>query len=167
MVVSIRPVEERDEAAIARLWAALTAYHVALDPRLPDAVPGASADYAARLVERRDDPDTRTFVAETDGQVIGYVLGAVVDLHPDLFQHVDVGFIADIFVDPGYRGQGVARRLVMAINQWFASVGVDHVEWQVAAKNDVGRKFWEAVGGQPVMVRMRMELAGQDRESSA
>lgn len=167
MKVTIRPVEVQDEMAIARMWAELTAYHVALDPRLPDTVPGAEVQYAERLIERRDDPATRTFVAEVEGKVVGYVLGAVVDLHPDLFQHVDVGFIADIYVDPAYRGQGVARQLVVTINRWFAELGVDHTEWQVAAKNDEGRRFWEAVGGQSVMVRMRMDLPDNDRGSDA
>jgi GNAT superfamily N-acetyltransferase len=158
----IRQVEPRDEAAIARLWQMLTDYHGEIDPRLPGATPGAAGRYAARMIERRDDPYTRAFVAERDGVVIGYVLGAVIDLHPDLFQHVDAGFIADIFVDPAYRSQGVARRLVETINTWFAAQGVRHVEWQVAARNPDGIRFWEAVGGQPIMIRMRMSIEPDD-----
>lgn len=158
--VTIRVVEPRDEAAIARLWQGLTDYHVKLDPRLPDATPGAAERYASRLLERRDDSFTRTFVAEVDGDVIGYVLGAVVDLHPDLFAHVDSGFIADIYVDPAYRRRGIARQLVDTINAWFAEQGVSHTEWQVAAKNEEGIRFWEAVNGSAVMVRMRVDLDG-------
>jgi GNAT superfamily N-acetyltransferase len=154
--VTIRRVHPRDEAAIARLWQALSDYHVEIDARLPPPTPGAAERYAARLIERRNDPQTRAFVAEVDGDVVGYVLGAVIDLHPDLFQHVDSGFIADIFVAPTYRKQGIARRLVETINEWFARQGVHQTEWQVAAANTEGIRFWEAVGGQPVMIRMRM-----------
>ena len=109
-----------DEAAIARLWQALSDYHIELDPRLPTPTPGAAERYAERMIERRDDPYTRTFVAEVDGKVVGYILGAVLDLHPDLFQHVEAGFIADIFVDPAYRQQGIARQLVDTMTEWFA-----------------------------------------------
>lgn len=156
----IRAVEPRDEAAIARLWQELTDYHVALDPRLPGATPGAAERYSSRLLERRDDPFTRAFVAEVAGEVVGYVLGAVVDLHPDLFDHVESGFIADIYVTPAYRRRGIARQLVAAINTWFAAQGVRYTEWQVAARNREGIRFWEAINGSAIMVRMRVDLNG-------
>jgi GNAT superfamily N-acetyltransferase len=160
-VVTIREVEPRDEAAIARLWQELSDYHVVLDPRLPAPVPGAAGLYASRLLERRDDPDTRTFVAEVDGEAVGYVLGAVIDMLPDLFEHDDVGFIADIYVVEPYRRRGIARALVDTINAWFAEQGVSHTEWQVADANAPGRRFWESVGGRPLMTRMRVELNGR------
>ncbi len=159
--VTIREVEPRDEGAIARLWLELSEYHVALDPRLPVPVDGAAELYATRLLERRDDQYTRTYVAEVDGEVVGYVLGAVIDMLPDLFAHDDVGFIADIYVAESYRRHGIARRLVEAINGWFVGEGVSHTEWQVAAANESGRRFWEAVGGRPLIVRMRVDLNGQ------
>jgi ribosomal protein S18 acetylase RimI-like enzyme len=156
-VAAIRPVESRDQAAIARLWQALSDYHARIDPRLPLAVPGADERYAERLIERRGDPGTRVFVAEVDGQVVGYILGAIIDLHPDLFQHTDAGFIADIFVDPAYRRRGIARELVETISAWFTEQGAQHIEWQVAAANTAGVRFWEAVGGLAIMVRMRLD----------
>jgi ribosomal protein S18 acetylase RimI-like enzyme len=154
--VVIRPVEPKDKAAIAQLWQALVEYHVQIDARQPKPVPGAARRYASRLIEQRDDPYTRTFVAQVDGRVVGYVLGAVVDLHADLFEQADSGFIADIFVDPGYRRHGIGRRLVEAINAWFQVQGVRYTELQVAAANGAGIAFWESVGGQPVMVRMQV-----------
>ncbi len=119
---------------------------------------GAAGLYASRLLERRDDPDTRTFVAEVDGEAVGYVLGAVIDMLPDLFEHDDVGFIADIYVAESFRRHGIARALVDTINAWFAEQGVAHTEWQVADANAAGRRFWESVGGRPLMTRMRVEL---------
>lgn len=159
----IRPVEPRDEAAIARLWQMLTEHHVALDPRLPGVTGGAAARYAARLIERRHDPATIALVAEVAGEAAGYLLGAVIDLHPDLFEPVDAGFIADIFVDPAFRGRGLARELVTTANQWFRQRGVQQVELQVAARNPAGMRFWESVGGVPVMIRMRIDLGADER----
>jgi len=101
--VTIRMVEPRDQEAIARMWEALSAYHTQLDSRMPQMAKGAPAAYASRLVEVRSDAQTRAFVAEVRGAVVGYVLGAVVDLMPDLFEHEDVGFVADIYVEPDHR----------------------------------------------------------------
>jgi GNAT superfamily N-acetyltransferase len=156
--ITIRPVAPHDQSAIARLWEALTDYHVRLDPRLPTAVPGAAENYAARLLERRDDSYTRTFVAEVGGLVVGYILGAIIEMQPDLFEYVDSGFIADVFVHPAYRRRGIARRLVETMNGWFAGQGVARVEWQVASLNPDAIQFWEAVGGQPVTIRMQKSL---------
>jgi ribosomal protein S18 acetylase RimI-like enzyme len=156
--VTIRPVAPHDRAAIARLWQALSDYHVQLDPRLPETAPGAADRYATRLLERRHDPYTRAFVAEVDGEIAGYILGAVVDLHPDLFEQIDSGFIADIFVDPAHRRRGIARQMVETINAWFVEQGVVHVEWQVAVSNPTGILFWESLGGRAIMTRMRLSV---------
>ena len=156
---TIRPVEPRDETSIARLWQSLTNHLTALDPRLPSATPGAPERYASRLVERRDDPSTRAFVAEMDDRVVGYILGAIVDLHPDLFQHVKAGYIADIVVDRDTRRLGIGAELVETLIEWFADEGIRSVEWQAAAADSTALEFWSAMDGLAIMVRMRMELA--------
>ncbi len=155
---TIRPVEPRDETSIARLWQSLTHHLTSLDPRLPGATPGAPERYATRLIERHDDPNTCAFVAEADDRVVGYILGAIVDLHPDLFQHVSAGYIADIFVDRAYRRLGIGSELVEALLEWFAEAGIHSVEWQTAAADSAALDFWSAMDGLAIMVRMRMEL---------
>jgi GNAT superfamily N-acetyltransferase len=144
---------------LAHLWQALVDYHTQLDGRLPRTANGAATRYAERLLRRVEHSTfTRAYVAELDGQVVGYVLGSVLDLHPDLFEQREAGFIADLFVLPAYRRRGIARRLVAAVNAWFAEQGMRIVEWSVAAANVEGLRFWEALGGQPIMVQMRVSL---------
>jgi len=166
--ITVRPAAPRDQDALARLWQALVDYHVQLDERLPRAANGAATRYAERLL-RRTQRDGRAcaYVAEVEGQVVGYVLGSVIDLHPDLFERREAGFIADLFVAPAHRRQGIARRLVETLNAWFAAQGVQMVEWSVAAANAEGLRFWEALGGQPIMVQMRMPLSAPDEKNAA
>jgi len=156
--ITVRRVEPRDEVAIARLWQELSDYHVRLDERMPRPTRGSAQRYASRLLERRDDPNTRTLVAEVEGQVVGYILGAVIDLQPDLFAHQDTGFIADIYVDPAHRRQGIARELVETLSAWFERRGVRQIELQVASANPEALAFWKAVGSRPITVRMRLSL---------
>lgn len=156
--VLIRPVTNADADALAELWLALVAYHQNLDPALPPAARGGEHRYVRRLLDRLDDPFTCVFVAEVDSRVVGYILGMVVDLMPDIFDQRPGGFLADIFVESDVRRQGVGRMLVEALKTWFREQGVDHFDWHVAAQNTSGIAFWRSVGGRDVMLRMRADF---------
>lgn len=160
----IRPVTRSDAPQIGRLWTALVAYHTALDATLPLPAADGERRYADRVVQRLNDPYTRVLVAEAGGLLVGYVMGVIVDLMPDIFEQEPVGFIADIFVDGAYRRHGVGRQLVNEITDWFREHDVQAFDWHVAARNQEGQAFWEAVGGRPVMIRMRATIQGGDSD---
>lgn len=154
----IRPAIASDTVAIGKLWAALVAYHRTLDPNMPQATPQGAELYARNLSSRLQDPQTQVFVAEQDGRVVGYVLGVVVDLMPEIFEQETSGFLADIFVEADYRRQGTGRALVDALASWFHERGVRYFDWHVAASNTGARAFWEEIGAQPWQIRMRAEI---------
>ena len=151
----IRPATASDAPAISRLWEKLVAYHQTLDPDMPAAAPDGAARYGRSLVDRLDDNHTCVLVAEVDEQVVGYVLGVVVDLMPEMFEYHAGGFLADIFVEEAYRGQGIGRALVRALEDWFRDKELRYFEWHVASSNKSALAFWEAMGGHSFMVRMR------------
>ena len=97
-------------------------------------------------------------VADVDDLVVGYVLGVVVDLAPEMFLQETSGFLADIYVDQAYRRQGVGRALVEALIAWFGKQGIHYYEWHVAARNQESIAFWRSLGGHEVMLRMRGEI---------
>ena len=154
--MKIRPMEFDDGEAVAALWEQLVAYHRQLDSDMPVAAPDGATRYRQRITERLDD-DTHTmvFVAESNQKIVGYILCVLVDLLPEMFLQERAGFIADIFVSPDYRGQGIGRRLVEAGVAWFRILEVKHYELFVASKNTGGIAFWQAVGGRNLMIRMR------------
>lgn len=156
----IRLAIAEDASAIGQLWSQMIAYHVALDPAMPIAAPDGAQRYQRRIEGRLDDPMTRVLVAEIDGQVIGYVLGMVVDLTPEIFEQMHGGFVADIFVLPDYRRQGIGRELVERLMLWFQSKQISYFEWHVAKSNIDGVAFWESIGGRTVMLRMRANIEG-------
>ncbi len=119
--VNVRPARREDLDAVARLWESLVEYHRQLDTDLPPAAPQGARRYARQLLDRLDDPMTRVLVADADGEIVGYVLGVVVDLAPAMFQQEASGFLADIFVDQAYRRQGVGRALVESLVAWFGA----------------------------------------------
>lgn len=160
--ILIRPARVEDTDAVAALWQRLVDYHRQLDSDLPPATSDGPQRYARSLAERIGDTHTRTYVAEKDGRLVGYVLGVMVDFAPEMFQQEPSGFLADIFVDEAYRRAGVGRALVHRLAEWFRSNGVTYFEWHVAARNPEGVRFWKALGGREVMLRMRADLTAGD-----
>jgi GNAT superfamily N-acetyltransferase len=158
----IRAAHREDMGAIARLWTELVHFHRAIDTRLPPPAPDGARRYAERLEDRLDDRFSRVLVAEQDGMIVGYVFGMVVDLMSDLFVHEACGFIADIYVADAHRQMGVGRALVGALTEWFAERGAQYYEWHVADRNHEAKAFWQALGGEAVLVRMRHTITGQE-----
>lgn len=160
--IVIRAFTKADADVLGEMWQDLVAYHQQLSADLPSAARGGHHRYVRRLLDRLDDPYTCTLVAELDGQVVGFVLGMIVDLVPDIFEQPPSGFLADIYVEPAARRHGVGRRLVAALTGWFYQCGVKSYDWHVASDNPAGRAFWHSVGGREVMVRMRADVEGTD-----
>ncbi|MBC7871347.1 MAG: GNAT family N-acetyltransferase [Chitinophagaceae bacterium] len=156
--IVIRPATEFHVDAIGELWVKLVAYHRGLDDKLPESAKDGGKLYARRILDRLEDTHARAFVAERDGLVIGYALGVIIDLVPEMFAQETGGFLADIFVEESERGHGIGRKLVDAMSEWFHSRGIAHMELYVASRNESGRAFWEAVGGREIMRRIRIEL---------
>jgi GNAT superfamily N-acetyltransferase len=155
----IRAAKAEDCETIGAFWQALVAHHHDLDSDLPQALADGAARYATRILEQLDDPYRQTLVAlDDDGKLIGYVLGMVMDFMPDLFEQERVGMLADIFVLPEHRGQGVGKALVLALCDWFRARRVTSYEYYVAAKNPQAQAFWQAMGGRASMIRMKATL---------
>lgn len=156
--VEVRRARDADVDAIGGLWQLLVEFHNPLDPALPHAAVEGARRYARRVRSHLDDPMACVLIAEQDGSVIGYVLGVVIDLSPEMFEQERTGFLADIFVDERYRRLGAGRALMDALTDWFSAQGLQSYEWYVAARNAEGMAFWQAMGGQPLMIRMRASL---------
>lgn len=155
--MNIRLAAENDIAAIGQMWEKLAQFHNMLDSALPPAARGGGKVYARRLSSRLADSHTRLLVAEVDGALVGYALAVIIDVIPDMFVQENSGFLADIYVEDAFRQQGVGRALVETVRLWFLENGIRTFEWYVAEHNTVGKRFWESVGGRPVMIRMRVE----------
>lgn len=64
--------------------------------------------------------------------------------------------IGPVFARPGARRRGAGEALITAIQEWAEDTRVPVVEISVAADNDVGRRFLEALGYQPRRVLMSL-----------
>ena len=155
----IRPVKPEDVDAVGRLWFELVSYHQELSQMMPIPAEDGAERYSARIRWSVDDNHVQTFVAEDEGEIVGYVYGTVVDLLPEMFKDERAGIVGDIYVTGKKRGAGVGTALMETMKNWFKLRAVTHYEWYVAAMNEQGIRFWEkTMGGKAVMVRMRADI---------
>lgn len=156
--VIIRRAAESDAVSIGELWEKLVAFHHQLDQQLPVAAEDGGSLYARFISDKLDSSHTHILVAEHNGRIVGFTVGVIVDMVPDMFHQTTGGYLTDIFIEDAYRGSGIGRRIVDQLTDWFRSRGVDYFEWYVAANNPAGQAFWRTLGGREIMVRMRIEL---------
>jgi GNAT superfamily N-acetyltransferase len=152
----IRPAEKADTDAIAQLWLEFVEYHRQLDDATPRVSQGGEERYAMQIRWSIEDNYAQAYVAEKDGEIIGYVYGMVMSLTAEMFVDERAGMVGDIYVKPAYHGQGVGKALMQAMKDWFKLQGVSYYEWYVAIANERGIRFWQDVmGGKPFITRMR------------
>ena len=144
-MTAIRSITADDEAAWHELWAAyLDFYQMEL--------PQAHADQLfARLVEGEP---YFAFVAEQDGDVIGFVHGLP---HPSTWSEAGYCYLEDLFVDASARGSGAGRKLINAVYEEAKRRGLSRVYWHTDQGNQTARKLYDKVATLSDFVHYRMD----------
>lgn len=134
----VRVATPEDALAVRRV--ADAAWHDAHAPIVgTEAVEEFLDDYYAveDLRTRYRDAASTTFVAEVDGEVVGYAAGVPTDEAYDL---------GSIYVYPERQGEGIGSRLVDEIEAQAREEDYDTLRLVVMADNDHAREFYEARG---------------------
>ena len=83
-------------------------------------------------------------VAETDGDVVGYVVGDTIEAGA-----APVGHIKDLAVAPDHRRQGLGRRLLSRALGALAAAGAGRVKLEVRRTNESARTLYSSFGFEP------------------
>jgi GNAT superfamily N-acetyltransferase len=155
--IVIRRAAESDGPALGKLGAALMRLHYGFDAARFLA-PGASpeAGYGRFLASKISSDENVVFVAERDGEVVGYVFAGVEPLSWKELRDV-AGFVHDVIVDEEARGHGVGGRLVEAAAEWLLARGVPRIMLWTAEKNEAGQRLFARLGFRRTMVEMTRE----------
>ena len=182
----IRTATTDDAAALATLTRELMLFERNLSQ-----VPREMNPWAASLEELHKQlclPNTRFFVAEKNGQVVGYIRAVIVGRklsreelgwkgwakdaieriarwgftfamrRPRPAVQVESGYIAGTFVALEARQIGIGRALVLAAENWFSEQGLKNSELHVLFQNETARSMWEELGYEPLALGMRKKL---------
>lgn len=96
-------------------------------------------------------------LAERGPELIGFVAGRTRAL-PAHFGGGMAGLISDVFVVPEQRGRGLAKRMLGAAGDWFASQKIQRLELQVIMGNGPARDAYLKLGWKEELIQMVFEL---------
>jgi len=183
---AIRIARLEDAETLSHLSRQLLLYEKSLNETM-----GELTAWAASVVEMRKQilrPANKFFVAEKQGQVVGYLKLTLYGLNPtrnelgtlrwlmDRMERVARnsfnllfgrprpnvetagGYIAGIFVHAEARKTNVGRLLVTAAENWLRSNGINSAELHVLYVNEDARRFWESMGYAPLTLGMRKKF---------
>lgn len=138
--------------------------HFAWDPAKYPYKPGAGEMYRSWLTSRANDERSVFLVAVRDNRTIAFLVGTVEREIP-IYTLAEFGFIHDLWVEPDYRNEGIARQMVMLAIERFRAIGVSQVRLDTAADNEIARALFRACGFRPSTVEMLMETGDRGEGS--
>ena len=118
---------------------------------------GENSTYGYRRNDRSDLEGNRVFLAERDGEILGYLLGheetakRASSIMPDGTPYFE---IEELYVVPGHRSEGIGRDLFCTAEQMARASGLRFLMLSTATKNykrilhfyleELGMEFWSA-----------------------
>ena len=147
---TVRPGRRNDAAEAARLWVRSAEEHALYDGVYATA-PDAEKVMRRFLADLSGSSHSCLFVAERDGEVIGFLSGELREGSP-AFEPKTWVAVEDIYVVPAHRSLGIGRALFEECQRWSRKRGADGISLQVAAGNLRARKFYDALGFREVSV---------------
>jgi GNAT superfamily N-acetyltransferase len=157
-VAAVRRARAADLDALGQLGALLLRTHYSFD-RLRFIAPGRDPEdgYAWFLGTQLEERSVAIFVAEQDGDIVGYVYASI---EPHSWKELrdETGFIHDVVVHERGRGMGLASQLIEAAVEWLASRGMMRVMLWTAEQNADAQRLFTRLGFRRTMVEMTREL---------
>ena len=157
--MEIRAARAEDVPAVLPMVEKLCRLHESWDAAKYSFLPGIGQMYDQWLRERATHQRSVFLVAETSApkKVVGFLIGSVEREIP-IYRLKEYGFVHDLWVEPEYRNEGVARQMVMLAVEKFKQIGVEQIRLDTAAKNEAARRLFEACGFRESVREKLLEL---------
>lgn len=161
----IRPARAEDVPGVLPMVAKICAFHENLDPAKYGFLAQPERMYENWLVSRAKDRRSVFLVAEREASgsepavLVGFLV-ADTEREIGIYRLKEYGFVHDLWVEPAYRNEGLARQLVMLAIERFREMGVGQARMDVASRNEPALRLFEACGFRVSTVEMLIELDG-------
>ncbi|SEF16329.1 GNAT family N-acetyltransferase [Jiangella alba] len=139
-----------DADALARVYVASAAHHVALDPHRYRVPP---LDAVARHYREPRPDGARILVARLDGDIVGSATVTMLPPPGPASMIADVATASlDVAVLPDHRGRGLGRRLLTAAATTAAALGAARLHLDAHHANESALRLYRDLGYQPMGV---------------
>lgn len=158
-MLKIRPYNpRRDKQVIKNLLVELLDSEKAVEPEWPSGVE-IIEPYFNWMLRRSRKFSGAIFVADDDGQVIGFisVLGRAIPTDPDEYPR-EYALISDLIVHGPYRSQGIGRQLINVAEDYARQCGVSTIRLEASAGNTRGRQFYTRSGYRELVIEYFKKL---------
>lgn len=154
----VRSAKVSDVPAVLPMVASICAMHESWDLAKYGFLPDPASRYEGWLTGLVNNPRAVFLVAEREPQKLAAFLVGTVEREIGIYRLKEFGFIHDLWVEPEYRHEGVARQMAMLAIERFGLIGVKQIRLDTAARNDPARRLFESCGFRPSVVEMLLEL---------
>ncbi len=141
---TIRRIRDGDVRRVTELWKEMMALHLSVDPRFELAI-GNEEAYAEYLRSTMENYDAAIFVADVDGEVVGYTIVMILS-NPAVFALDRYGFISEMAVSESWQRGGIGGRMWEHARRWLKRRGIRVLQLNVSPRNERGYSFWKKVG---------------------
>lgn len=158
-VMEIRPATPGDVPCVLPMVTKLAALHESWDRAKYGYRPDPAEMYRGWLASRARDPRSVFLVAdrgEGESPIIGFLV-ATIEKELPIYRLQEYGFIHEVWVEPAYRHEGLARQMVMLTIEQFGELGVKQVRLDTAQANDSARALFNSCGFRASTVEMLLE----------
>ncbi|EDZ98716.1 GCN5-related N-acetyltransferase [Burkholderia sp. H160] len=144
--IQIRNALPSDREDWYRLWAGYTAFYEATVP----------PQITARTWQRILEPESTMLgrVAECGGRVVAFSISI---LHEGTWVVEPICYLEDLFVDPGWRGQGIGRKLIEDLMVLGKARGWSRLYWHTRQDNPA-RRLYDTFAEADDFVRYRLDI---------
>ncbi len=155
MKVSIRRADKDDVPELAKMVARLKTLNEELSQAFRTTA-GLEEEAARYIEESMESGSTVILVAESDGEVVGFVKIDFVDRR--FYEPRMKAEITDIYVKPMYRRQGLGKLLVEAAKDEARKRGAGIVSAIFPSNNVIAKRFYEGLGFKDFQLELYIKL---------
>lgn len=161
--IIIRPALETDYAAFIALYIEINNFHAAEHPEVFAHIqqpPKTPEEFLSMI----HDPSQAVFVAEVEGQVIGWTQVILREAPPLVIMTPRrFGVVDTLVVGAGFRRRGIGRALMERAEEWARQQGIDTLELGVWEFNKGAIALYEELGYRTFSRKMRKRIGKSNR----
>lgn len=97
-------------------------------------------------------------VAETDGNIVGFISMTIINCFMIVSSIKDIGYIEAGYVKPDYRRLGITRKLENMVEEFLKEKGIRYLELFTLMNNEIANNSWSKLGFIPFRQQWRKDL---------